>query len=110
MISGVIEILLTSPGPLPRSRSYRLALLPSRVKRRSCALQVLTEPSYSLDPCPAFSLPRSCWDYARCPCHRCARAAALPCRPDVNSDSYITTQTLPTCPPTLRCRKAAFES
>src|SRR5258708_12861287 len=52
MISGVIEILLTSPGPRPRSRSYRLALRPSRVKRRSCALQVLTEPSCSLDPCP----------------------------------------------------------
>ena len=28
----------------------------------------------------------------------------------VNSDSYITTQTLPMCPPALRCRKAAFES
>src|SRR3989442_13596267 len=30
MISGVIEILLTSPGPCPVSRSCRLALRPSR--------------------------------------------------------------------------------
>jgi 2-iminobutanoate/2-iminopropanoate deaminase len=35
---------------------------------------------------------------------------ALLNRSDVNSDSYITTQTLPMCPPALRCRKAAFES
>jgi enamine deaminase RidA (YjgF/YER057c/UK114 family) len=41
---------------------------------------------------------------------RCACAAALACRSDVNSDSYITTQTLPMCPPALRCRKAALES
>src|SRR5260370_3523562 len=35
MISGVIGILLPSPRPRPGSRSNRLALPPSRVKRRS---------------------------------------------------------------------------
>src|SRR5258708_11782593 len=39
-------------GQGAQTPSYRLALRPSQVKRTSCALQVLTEPSCSLDPCP----------------------------------------------------------